>query len=77
MNSIEKRIRKLEEQLNVSKVPGYREFINDYEDKYHDVDLGEILAREKIKFDICVIHDLVNRDEKIELYKRTGEIKEF
>ena len=77
MNSIERRIKKLEEQVNVSNLPSYREYMNDHEDKYHDLDLWEILKREKVKFDVVVIHDLIERDDKIKLVKRTGETKEY
>ena len=77
MKSIEKRIKRLEEVLNISEIPSYREYMNDLEGRYDDVDLNEILKREKINFDIFVIHDLIERDDKIELFKGTGEIKEY
>ena len=69
MKSIEKRIRRLEEALNISELPTYKEFMNDLEGRYDDVDLGEILNRENISFDVFVIHDLLNKDEKIKLFK--------
>jgi len=43
MKSIEKRIRRLEEALNISELPSYKEFMNDLEGRYDDVDLDEIL----------------------------------
>ena len=69
MKSIEKRIRRLEKELNISELPTYKEFMNDLEGGYDDVDLGEILNRENIPFDVFVIHDLLNKDEKIKLFK--------
>ncbi len=77
MKSLENRIKKLEEQLNISDLPSYWEYMNDYEDKYHDIDLREILNREKIEFNIFVIHDLIKRDDKIEKFKKKGKQKDY
>ncbi len=77
MKSLENRIKKLEEQLNISDLPSYWEYMNDYEDKYHDIDLREILNREKIEFNIFVIHDLIERDDKIEKFKKKGKQKDY
>ncbi len=77
MKSLENRIKKLEGQLNISDLPSYWEYMNDYEDKYHDVDLREILNREKIEFNIFVIHDLIKRDDKIEKFKKKGKQKDY
>ena len=67
MKSIERRIVQMEEALNIAELPSYRDYMNDMEGNFDDVDLNEILKREKIPFDICVIHDLLNKDEQIKL----------
>ena len=75
MKAIERRIKKIEEALNVSDLPSYKEYINDFEGKYDDVDLDEILKREKIPFDIFVMHDLIHKDERIKLFTAKGELQ--
>ena len=70
MNSIEKRLRKLEEKVHATELPSYQEYMKDYEDKYHDVDLWEILKKEKKPFHVGVYYDLVRRDAKVEEYQQ-------
>lgn len=70
MKAIEKRLRMLEERINVSKLPTLREYMEDYEDKYHDVDLDEILKRENKEFNLGVIHQLIARKEKIKEFQQ-------
>ncbi|HEX9973283.1 MAG TPA: hypothetical protein VGD14_14520 [bacterium] len=45
--------------------------MDDYEGKYNDVDLWEIMKREKIKLNISVLHDLVEKDAKIDEYQKS------
>ena len=76
MKSIKKRIMQLEETLNISDLPSYKDYMNDIEGKFDDIDLNEILKREKNPFDIVVIHDLLNKDEKIKSFKEKGNCNE-
>ena len=70
MKAIEKRLKLLEEKINVSELPTLREYMDDYEDRYHDVNLNEILRRENKELHIGILHDLVARDEKIKQYQQ-------
>ena len=70
MKAIENRLKLLEEKINISGLPTLREYMDDYEDKYHDVDLNEILQRENKEFNIGIIHQMMERDEKIKQYQR-------
>lgn len=50
MKSIEKRIRRLEEAMNISELPTYKEFMNDFEGRcnfknYFSLKSNNILAR--------------------------------
>lgn len=70
MKTIEKRLRLLEQRINVSGLPTLQEYMDDGEDRYHDVDLNEILQRENQELHIGILHQLVERDEKIKRYQR-------
>lgn len=65
MKAIEKRLKMLEAKINVSELPTLREYMEDYEDKYRDVDVNDILKQENKEFELGVIHQLLARNEKI------------